>query len=279
MNKFPLKYELNAELLKLLGQTYEKLGEYKSVLKTYKYDFKILLNLFLLKECISTLTVDEEEYTVDDILFINYVKETKKIKKLKNIMKLYNSVLIEAKSKDKFDIQVFNHFHKLLFNGIRGLKVKVGAVRRKQNYITKTGLVGKSIIYVPPKYNELTGLMKNLLEYLNESLQDEPFIKLALIHYQFESIHPYMIGNGIIGRSLISALFTKYKAEKPILFISEALNKYKTTYYSSFNESANNVEIFIRFFMQSVIEQCNLNIIKIPISPAIKYKETTKREE
>lgn len=275
IKKLPLDYTLNSDLLKLLGQTYEKLGEYKAVLKTIKFDYKILLNLILLKECVSTLSVDDEEVTLEDILYMNFKKENKAIKKLKNIIKLYNFSLIELKNNETINLNFLNQMNKLLFNGIRGLKVKTGVLRKKQNYITKPGLVGKTIIFVPPKYTELNSLMKNFIEYINEK-NDETFIKLAILHYQFETIHPYMIGNGIIGRVLISSCFTSFKNEKPLLFISEALSNFKTSYYSSFNEAkGNNEEIFIKFFLQTIIEQYNLNISKIELLNKV-YDEDIK---
>lgn len=274
IKKLPLSYNLNLDLLKLLSQTYEKLGEYKASLKTIKFDYKILLNLMLLKECVSTLSVDDEEISFEDILYMNFKKENKTIKKLKNIIKLYNFALVEMKNNDAINLNFLNQMNRLLYNGIRGLKVKTGALRKKQNYITKPGLVGKTIIFVPPKYTELNSLMKNFIEYINEK-NDEPFIKLALSHYQFETIHPYMIGNGIVGRVLISSCFTSFKNDKPLLFISEALSNFKTSYYLSFNEAKDNEESFIKFFLQSVIEQCNLNIIKIELLNKI-YDEDIK---
>ncbi len=263
LNKFPLYYNLNEDLIKLLGLTYEKLGEYKYALKSSKIDPKVILNLLLLNECASSLMIDEDGYSFDDVIYMNYKKSSKKIKILKNLYKLYNYSIVEMKSRDKVEVSFLNLLHKQLFLGIRNTATYSGSLRKRQNYITKIGLVGKSVIYVPPVVGELQNLMKNFIEYLNDDMTDEVFLKLSLIHYQFESIHPYLHGNGYLGRILISSLFVKYKNDLPILFISEALNKSKSSYYSIFNDSRGSETLFIKFLLQSIIEQCNLNILKI----------------
>jgi Fic family protein len=263
LNKLPIGYNLNEELIKLVGQVYEKLGEYKYALKTSKVDPKIILNLLLFYECYSSFSLDEEGYSFDDVAYMNYKKATKKTKLFKNLYKTYNYSIVEFKLKEKIDLSFINTIHKQIFSGIRNTATYSGSLRKKQNYITKVGLVGKSVIYVPPTSSELHDLMKNFTDYINESTNDELFIKLALIHYQFEKIHPYMHGNGYLGRVLISSLFVRYKNDLPILFISEALNNSRATYYSIFNENMDNEMVFIRFFLQSIIEQCNLNILKI----------------
>lgn len=262
LNKFPIDLNYNDDLIKLIGLTYEKLGEYKYALKTSKIDPKIVLNLFLLNECISSLMIDEEGYVFDDAIYMNYKKSNKKLKMLKNLIKLYNYSIVEMKSKEKIDLQFLNLLHKQFYIGVRNTATYSGILRKRQNYITKTGLVGKSIIYVPPLVTELKGLMDNFAEYINDT-KDETFIKLSLSHYQFESIHPYLHANGYIGRVLISSLFVRYKNDLPILFISEVLNKFKSSYYSIFNESRANETLFIKFILQNIIEQCNLNISKI----------------
>ena len=74
LNKFPLYYNLNEDLIKLLGLTYEKLGEYKYALKSSKIDPKVILNLLLLNECASSLMIDEDGYSFDDVIYMNYNK-------------------------------------------------------------------------------------------------------------------------------------------------------------------------------------------------------------
>jgi hypothetical protein len=95
LNKFPISYNLNEELIKLIGQVYEKLGEYKYALKSSKIDPKIMLNLFLLNECYTSLALDEDGYSFDDVVYMNYRKTSKKTKILNNLYKIYNFSIVE----------------------------------------------------------------------------------------------------------------------------------------------------------------------------------------
>ena len=105
--------------------------------------------------------------------------------------------------------------------------------------------------------------MKNLIEYINTS-DDSYLISIALVHFQFEKIHPYISGNGKIGRLMIPLQYALYKKEPPILFLSESLFNLKNTYFTLLSgEVKEDVNAFIKFFLQCVIEQCSLNIKKI----------------
>ena len=103
---------------------------------------------------------------------------------------------------------------------------KSGLLRKKQTFLLKPGLAGSSVSYIPPKYTELAKLMGDLSQYLNENV-NRNFISVALSHYQFEKLHPYLSGNGLMGRLLIPIETSYYKNEPPLLFISESLYNLK----------------------------------------------------
>ena len=99
---------------------------------------------------------------------------------------------------------------------------------------------------------------------MNDIYDDEAFIKVAISHVQFESIHPYKDGNGRMGRALMTLQLAKIKNDEPILFLSEIIELYKASYYNALTECRNgNVDGFIRFFLQCVIDQCTRNIGRI----------------
>ena len=99
---------------------------------------------------------------------------------------------------------------------------------------------------------------------MNNLYDDEPFIKVAISHVQFESIHPYKDGNGRMGRALMTLQLARLKDDAPILFLSEIIELFKANYYNSLNECRNgNVDGFIRFFLQCVVDQCTRNIGRI----------------
>ncbi len=133
-------------------------------------------------------------------------------------------------------------------------------IRTKQNYIG--GSLG--IIFVPPVYEEVPGLLENLFEFLNDKCIEQPLINLAISHVQFETIHPYLDGNGRLGRILIPLQLACLKNEEPILFLSEIIEVYKPTYYKTLSDSREgNYLPFIKFFLQCIIDQCCTNIYRI----------------
>ena len=138
-----------------------------------------------------------------------------------------------------------------------------GKLRKTQNYILKPGIAGSSVSFIPPVYSELNSLMNNLVDYIN--MQDEhPIISSIITHYQFEKIHPYISGNGKIGRLVLPIQMSSRKKEPPILFISESLERLKNTYFTLLSgEVEEDFDKFLRAILQCIIEECRDNMKKI----------------
>ena len=159
---------------------------------------------------------------------------------------------------------MINSMHKILLSGVRGKDKSPGEIRDIQNYIGPRGLGKDGATFVPPVPEEVPELLDNLMEYMNDVYDEEAFIKVAISHVQFESIHPYKDGNGRMGRALMTSQLAKLKDDEPILFLSEIIELFKANYYNSLNECRNgNVDGFIRFFLQCVVDQCTRNIGRI----------------
>jgi Fic family protein len=166
---------------------------------------------------------------------------------------------------NNISLYTFNKINKILFANCKknNLTKGSGKLRKSQNYILKPGIAGSSVSFIPPVYTELTSLMNNLVDYIN--LEDEhPVISSIITHYQFEKLHPYVSGNGKIGRLIMPIQISSRKKEPPILFLSETLEKLKNTYFTLLSgEVEEDIDKFIKFILQAIIEQCNLNIKKI----------------
>jgi Fic family protein len=165
---------------------------------------------------------------------------------------------------NNFDLTIFNKLNKVLLNNCsKNNKTKgSGHLRKNQTYILKPGLAGSSVSFIPPIYSELNDLMKNLCEYMN-SMVDEPFISEAITHFQLERIHPYVSENGKLGRVLMPIQSAYNRKEAPILFISESIENLKNTYFTLLSNEEDNIDAFIKFILECIIDQCNLNIKRI----------------
>lgn len=259
----PIPYKLDKETIKLLGQANDKYGQYKSLLKMFKFDQKYFLDSLVLGESIRSSRIEGTQISQDDMYYINYKESNSSIQEVINLKRMLEYAN-ETLTNKNFSIHLINSMHKILLSGVRGEDKSPGKIRLVQNYIGPRGLGKEGATFVPPIPEDVPDLLDNLMEYMNNIYDDEAFIKVAISHVQFESIHPYKDGNGRMGRALITLQLAKLKNDEPILFLSEIIELFKANYYNALNECRNgNIDGFIRFFLQCVIDQCTRNIARI----------------
>ena len=156
-----------------------------------------------------------------------------------------------------FSLELLNEIHKFLIKGGRGTHMHPGRIRDVQNWIGVQGGTIFDAVYVPPPPDEVMSLLEDLVSFILEKDRLPPLIKIALIHAQFESIHPYLDGNGRMGRLLITYyLYWKNILSKPLLYLSVYLKKNRGEYYRLLNEVrfSGDWESWIEFFLRGIIE-------------------------
>jgi len=151
--------------------------------------------------------------------------------------------------------RLLKEIHEKLMAGVRGEDKNPGEFRRSQNWIGSANCSLREARYIPPNVDDMIESMSSLEKYINESEDYDPLIQAALIHYQFETIHPFLDGNGRVGRLLILLyLMEKGLLNKPTIYISYFLKKNQIEYYDRISEvrRTGNYEQWVKFFLDAV---------------------------
>lgn len=163
----------------------------------------------------------------------------------------------------------------MLLNDVRGSEKNPGEFRRSQNWIGAQGSTLKTVRYIPPCPEDMQDAMSDLEKYINETDQTDPLIKIALIHYQFETIHPFLNGNGRIGRLMVNLFLKENRMlSYPILYISYFLKRNRIEYYDRLTEvrEKGNFEQWVKFFLQGIYESAEDSIETIDTLVALHEK-------
>ncbi len=262
--ELPHEYTMTKELLKLLCSARESYGEYKGYLKNMKYDYTYFLETMFINDLYYSFKIDNSKISKEDMFMTQHMIKNNEVVIFNNMKK---SLLLAVSlfSKNGFSIEGYNRINKSMYLGCKkdNTTKGSGSLRKKQTFMLKPGLAGSVVSFIPPVYTEINGLLKNICDYINTT-EDDPYISIALTHFQFEKVHPYVSGNGKLGRLMMPIQYSYYQKEPPLLFISEAIDNLRNTYFTLLSgEEEKEPNVFIKFILECIINQCNLNIKKI----------------
>jgi Fic family protein len=268
--KLPLAEKLNnANLLQLISVANRRLGKYDGLLQGI-VNPAVLLSPLTQNEAVLSSKIEGTQATLEEVLEYdagpNKVLEGKKedIQEVQN----YRKAIILAKehiSGKPITINFLLQIHKILMDGVRGQGKNPGEFRKTQNWIGTPGCSIEAATYIPPSPLQLRDHLENWESYLSKDDVD-PILQTAIVHAQFELIHPFLDGNGRIGRLLIPLfLFSKNALSSPMFYLSEYLERNRTEYYERLSAISRKGDwtSWIEFFLGAVTAQANTNIEKV----------------
>ena len=242
----------------------KNLGILEAKIDSYQFD-RILIPMLQRKEALSSMYIEGTQTNITDLLKSEitpqlsgekvYIESRNHIKTL-----MFGAEHLRA---GKFTHSFMKQIHEYMMTDIiaPSLEKTLGKYKVSDNSIkNSTG----TVVYTPPTASEVKKYMDELISFMNNSDDNlNPLIKAAMIHSQFESIHPFSDGNGRIGRVLISLYLYKAKIiNVPFFYISEAINTDKPVYYRMLTDSrTNNLDSWIKYFLRKVSAQA-LNLIE-----------------
>ncbi|MBK5245010.1 MAG: Fic family protein [Eubacteriaceae bacterium] len=248
--------EYDKEMVDLLSKTNRSVGILQGI-SSQVPDIDLFVSMYVRKEALLSSQIEGTQATLDDILdpnlednsnlevadVINVIKASTYAKKRLNELPISNRLLKEI--------------HEVLMEGVRGSEKSPGEFRRRrsQNWIGPQGGSLKDARFVPPNVVDMIEAMSDLEKFLNSEDTLDPFIKIGLAHYQFETIHPFLDGNGRIGRLLITLFLMERKVlSYETFYISYFLKKNRAEYYDRLMEVRfkGNFEQWIKFFLLAV---------------------------
>lgn len=233
---------------------------------------EIIQRSFETKEAVLSSKIEGTQATLEEVLMFDaeniQSEENDKEKDYKEIRNYRFAVKYgkELLQKRPLSENLIKELHKILLNSVRGRNKAPGEFRKTQVFIGPYGATIEQAVFVPPEPQLITGLFSNLEKYLHSEEVIDPLVQIAIAHYQFESIHPFMDGNGRVGRILVPLfLYEKGVTAYPNVYVSEFLEHHRDDYYALLRGVSEKGDwlSWIRFFLDAVMQQTETTLKKV----------------
>lgn len=254
----------------------------------------LFVSMYVRKEALLSSQIEGTQATLDDVL--NPLMDKNANRNVADVINYIKASEFAIKRLQELPLcsRLIKETHAVLMENVRGQEKNPGEFRYSQNWIGGQGSTLKNARYIPPNPEDMKEAISDLEKYMNAEDSLDPLVRAALIHYQFETIHPFLDGNGRVGRLLITLFLMEKKIlTTPALYISYFLKQNRIEYYDRMTEvrRKGNYEQWITFFLQAVMESAedavhtidqltalhDKNIIRLMEGVAKRQSDTLKK--
>lgn len=256
----PLEYK---KLIGTIGKAHFVLGKFEEILRSVEAPEKIF-SILIKEEAVASLRSQRISFNVKNFETARLgVEKSRDVRRMENYARALAYGLRQIK-KGPITLSLIRKIHALLAKGSGMRKASIGHFRKRQNWIGPLGCKIEDAFLLPPKPTSVPGLMKNLVHYAHTS-EKEKLVQIAIFFAQLLIIHPFMDGNGRVGRILIPLfLFRENLLSSPLFFLSGYFHEQRIPYFKKLNAISfeNAWEEWISFFLTGIIEQGEKNCKK-----------------
>ena len=253
----------NPEVQLLLSQADQEIGKL-DMFSNYIPNLNIFISMHILKEATQSSKIEGTRTNIEEALLERDdipVERRNDYDEVQNYLTAM-SYAIKRLETLPFSSRLIKETHKVLLQSVRGKHKTPGEFRKSQNWVG--GATINEAFFIPPVHTSILDMMSDIDKFANSEMNKLPdLIKIALIHYQFETIHPFLDGNGRVGRLLITLyLVNKNILQSPILYLSDFFEKNRTNYYDNLTivREKDNINQWLKFFLVGVIETARNSI-------------------
>ena len=230
----PPDIDITLDLVRELSEADRALSELAGIARTLPNPH-LLIGPFIRREAVLSSRIEGTQASISDLFFFEAAdlreKEVPDVREVSNYVRALEYGLDRLKDLP-VSLRLIREIHARLMEGVRGTNQTPGEFRRSQNWIGPAGCTLMDATFVPPPIDEMRNALDGFEKYLHSVSDLPPLIRLPLIHYQFEAIHPFLDGNGRIGRLLVTLLLCADNLlPQPLLYLSAFFERYRDEYY------------------------------------------------
>ena len=247
---------VDMQIMNLLSQADQHLGRLDMYSRYVNID--LFIRMHIAKEATQSSKIEGTQTNIEEVFLTKDEIQNERRddwEEVHNYVQAMNDAVLQLHTLP-FSSRLIKNTHKIILQGVRGEHKLPGEFRRSQNWIGGASI--NDAVFVPPIHSSVDELMSDIEKFANDELNPLPdLLKIALIHYQFETIHPFLDGNGRVGRLLITLyLVNKGILKNPILYLSDFFERNRMLYYDNLQRvrTHNDINQWLKFFLAGIIE-------------------------